>query len=80
MHDFVAEDGDEPRRRRNYDDARIAGNAGVDGVDQLGADYDVHSGPAHTGEDVEACNCGAALVDEFRRKRKRDVGVKEMLH
>ena len=68
VHDFVAEDGDEPRRRCDYNDARIAGDVGVDGIDELGADYDIHSGPAHTGEDVEACNCGAALVAGFQRR------------
>ena len=62
MHDFVAEDGDEPGRRCDYDDAGIAGNVGVDGVDQLGANYDIHGGPAHTSDDVVACNCGATLV------------------
>lgn len=33
VHNFVAEDGDEPRRRRNYDDASISGNIVVDGID-----------------------------------------------
>ena len=76
MHDFVAEDGDEPRRRCDYDDASIARNVVVDRVDQLGANYDIHSGPAHTSEDVEACNCGATLVAGLLRGR-RVVGVQE---
>ena len=33
MHNFVAEDGDEPCRRGDYDDASITGNISVDGVD-----------------------------------------------
>lgn len=33
MHNFVAEDGDNPRRRRDYDDASVARDVGVDGVD-----------------------------------------------
>lgn len=33
VHNLVAEDGDEPCRRRDYDDASIARNVGVDGVD-----------------------------------------------
>lgn len=70
VYDFVAEDGDDPRRRRDYNDARVAGDVSVDGVDQLGADYDIHGGPAHAGEDVEACNCGAALVAGFRMRGK----------
>ena len=69
MHHFVAEDGDEPCRRCNYDDAGIARNVGVDRVDQLGANYDIHSGPAHTSEDVEACDCGATLVAGLPRGR-----------
>ena len=59
MHNLVAKDGDKPCRRRDYYDTSIAGNVGVDRVDQLGADYDIDSGPAHAGEDVEACNCRA---------------------
>ena len=62
MHNFVAEDGDKPCRRGDDDDASIARNVGVNGVDQLGADDDVYGGPAHTSEDVETCNCRAALV------------------
>lgn len=33
MHDFVAEDGDKPCCRCDYDDASIAWNVVVDGVD-----------------------------------------------
>lgn len=77
MHNFVAEDCDEPCRGRDYDDASIARNVGVDGVDQLGADYDIHGGPAHTGKDIEACDCGAALVLELRRRGKGVCGGAE---
>ena len=70
MYNFITEDGDDPCRRRDDDDARITRHVGVDGVDQLGADYDVHGGPAHTGEDIEACNCDAALVPVLRRREK----------
>ena len=54
VHDFVAEDGDEPGRCRYYDDARVAGNIGIDCVDQLGTNNDVDRGPAHAGKYVEA--------------------------
>jgi len=57
VHDFVAEDGDEPGRGGDDDDAGVAGDVAVDGVDELGADDDVHGGPADTGEDVEAGDC-----------------------
>lgn len=33
MHNFVAEDGDEPCRRGDYDDTSIAWNISVDCVD-----------------------------------------------
>ena len=81
MYNFIPEHGDDPCRRRDDDDARIARNVGVDGVDQLGADYDVHGGPAHTGEDIEACNYEAALVLVASAEREtRDMGVRKMLH
>lgn len=70
MHNFVAEDGDKPRRRCDYDDASITGNISVNSVDQLGADYDIHGGPTHTGKDIEACNYGAALVPRPQRRGK----------
>ncbi len=70
MHNLVAEDRDEPSRRGDYDDTSVARNAGVDCVDQLGANYDIHGGPAHTSEDVEARNCGATLAYGFQRGAK----------
>ena len=74
MHNFVAEDCDEPCRRRDDDDASIARNVGVDGVDQWGADYDMHGGPAHTGKDVEPCKCGAVLIPGLRRRENGGCG------
>ncbi len=80
VHDLVAKDSDEPCRRRDYDNAGIARNVGIDGVDQLSADYNIHGRPAHTSEAVENCNCGAALVPGLRQRGKEMWGGKRTLH
>lgn len=59
---FVAEDGHKPGCCCDYDDACISWDGGVDGVDELSADYDVDSGPAYAGEDVEAGNWGNLVL------------------
>ena len=58
MHDFVAENGNEPCCCSDYYDTSIARDISVNGVEKLSADYNIHSGPAYTGEDVEDCNYG----------------------
>ena len=66
VHHLVAEDGDEPCRRCDYNDTSVARDVVIHGVDQLGAYYDIHGGPAHTSEDIKACNCGMVLVPGLR--------------
>ena len=51
---FVAEDSDEPGRCGYDDDAGVTWNVGIDGVNELGANYDVDGRPAYTGENVKA--------------------------
>ena len=64
MHDFIPEQRYEERRRRDDDDARVPGDGGVDGVDQLRADDDVHGRPADAGEAVEEGDDLDAVVAE----------------
>ena len=53
MDDFVAEEGDEEGCSGNDDDAGIAGDGFVDGVQELSADDHIDGGPANASEDVE---------------------------
>jgi hypothetical protein len=63
---LVAEDRYKPGCCCYDDDACITRDGRVDGVDELGADYDVDGGPAYTGEDVEARNWGSLALISSR--------------
>jgi hypothetical protein len=53
VHDFVAEKGYQKCADGNDDDAGVARDVVIDGVDELGADDGVDGGPTDAGEDVE---------------------------
>lgn len=53
VDDFVAEEGDDERCCRDDDNACVSGNVGIDGIEELGADYHVDGRPAYAGQDVE---------------------------
>ncbi len=56
VHDFVAEEGHDEGCCGDDDDARISGDAGIDGIQELGADYHVDSGPPYAGQDIKYGN------------------------
>ena len=53
VHNFVAEEGDQECAERNYQDASVAWNIAVHGVDELGTDNGIDGRPADAGQHVE---------------------------
>lgn len=60
MHHLVPEESDEECHGSNDNDAGPAGHIAIDGVEELGADDDIDSGPAETGDDIEDSNFGGS--------------------
>lgn len=57
MDDLVTEEGNKQRTESNDDNASVAGNIVVDGMNYLGADDRIHCRPAEAGKNVEHGDC-----------------------
>ena len=64
VHDLVAKEGDEERACSDDDDPGPARHVGVDRMDQLRSDDDVHRRPSNAGQDVEDGDQFHAIVAE----------------